>query len=183
MLVATVMSNIGLERHLATLGIGMHRTKVGDRYVVEQMRLLGANVGGEQSGHIILSDFTTTGDGLIAALQALAAMRRSGRPASEALTRFEPLPQVTRSVRVAASARPLDQEHVRRAISAAEAELGASGRIIVRPSGTEPVIRIMAEGENADALERMADDIGAAMAGAATPPLNGAQNPLMRLSA
>ncbi|WP_218014008.1 phosphoglucosamine mutase [Rubellimicrobium roseum] len=180
--VATVMSNIGLERHLAGLGISLHRTKVGDRYVVEEMRRLGANVGGEQSGHIILSDHTTTGDGLIAALQALAAMRRSGQTASKSLARFKPLPQVLRNVRVADGARPLDQERVRRAIDAAKSELGASGRILVRPSGTEPVIRIMAEGEDADLLARMADEIGAALVGVPAI-LRGVADPAVRLSA
>jgi phosphoglucosamine mutase len=179
LLVATVMSNIGLERHLSARGITMYRTKVGDRYVVEQMRRLGANLGGEQSGHIILSDYTTTGDGLIAALQAMAALRRSQLPASQALARFEPLPQIVRNVRINSGAFPLEDDHVRQAIQAGEAELGSSGRIIVRPSGTEPVIRIMAEGEDTTALARITDEIGAALRDIPAAVLNNTESSLM----
>lgn len=182
-LVATVMSNIGLERHLAKSGIEMIRTSVGDRHVVEHMRRIGANVGGEQSGHIILGDYTTTGDGLVAAVQGLAAMKRAGQPASEVLNRFDPLPQVMRNIRIAAGARPLDNVHVRAAIDTAEAELGKAGRILVRPSGTEPVIRIMAEGEDATALDRMADEIASAMTEVPGAVLNGSGHPLMQASA
>lgn len=152
-LVATVMSNLGLERHLAGLGIGLIRTRVGDRYVVEAMRERGCNVGGEQSGHIILSDCTTTGDGLIAALQVLAALCETGLPASAVLDRFVPLPQVLRSVRYDRGTRPLDDTAVRAAIAAVEADLAGTGRLVIRPSGTEPVIRVMAEGEDSTAVE------------------------------
>jgi len=152
-LVATVMSNLGLERWLAARGVGLERTRVGDRYVVEKMRAGGYNVGGEQSGHIILSDFTTTGDGLIAALQALAALIEDGRPASQALRLFEPLPQVLRSVRYDRAARPLEDAGVVRVIAAAEARLNGAGRLVIRASGTEPVIRVMAEGEDAAIVE------------------------------
>lgn len=144
--VATVMSNMGLERYLAQRGAALIRTKVGDRHVLEAMRARGCNVGGEQSGHVILSDFTTTGDGLIAALQVLSALSESGAPASTLLRVFEPLPQVLRSVRYPLAADPLASEAVRAAIAQAEAQLGVDGRLLVRRSGTEPVIRVMAEG-------------------------------------
>lgn len=164
---ATVMSNLGLERHLAHLGVGLVRTQVGDRYVVEAMRAAGFNLGGEQSGHIILSDFTTTGDGLIAALQVLAALKEAVAPASAVLRRFEPLPQVLRSVRYAAGARPLEAAPVRDAIAGVEQALGAAGRVLIRRSGTEPVIRVMAEGEDAAAVAAGVDAICAALADAA----------------
>ena len=182
-LVATIMSNIGLERHLADNGIELVRTRVGDRYVVETMRAHGYNVGGEQSGHIILSDHTTTGDGLIAALQALAVMLRSGRPASEALHRFVPMPQVMRNIRVAPGSRPLEQETVRQVIRDHETELGATGRIVVRPSGTEPVIRVMAEGEDRDRLEAIADAIGEAMTSAPVKSVTSSTTLFAKLSA
>ena len=166
-LVTTVMSNLGLERHLAGLGIGMIRTKVGDRYVVEAMRERGCNVGGEQSGHIILSDFTTTGDGLIAALQVLAALREAEAPASQVLARFTPLPQVLRSVRYDRSTRPLEKANVKAAIAAVEADLSGTGRLVIRPSGTEPVIRVMAEGEEAAQVEAGVAAICAAIEAAA----------------
>ena len=152
-LVATVMSNLGLERHLRDLGVGLLRTRVGDRYVVEAMRAHGCNIGGEQSGHVILSDFATTGDGVIAALQVLAALCESGAPASEMLARFTPVPQILRSVRYAEGTRPLDSARVRAAIAEAEAALGDGGRLVIRESGTEPVIRVMGEAEDGARVE------------------------------
>ncbi len=143
--VATVMSNLGLERYLAGLGLALLRTQVGDRYVVEAMRERGCNVGGEQSGHIILTDYATTGDGLIAALQVLAAIVEERRPASEAVHLFEPLPQLLRNVRFN-GVMPLELEPVKRAIREAETLLGGEGRLLIRKSGTEPLIRVMAEG-------------------------------------
>jgi phosphoglucosamine mutase len=157
-LVATVMSNLGLERHLSAQGLGLVRTKVGDRYVLEKMRGSGYNVGGEQSGHIILSDYGTTGDGLVAALQVLAELKRAGAPASEVLHRFEPLPQVLKNVRFAGG-RPLEEDSVKAVIAAAEAELAGTGRLVIRPSGTEPVIRVMAEGDDARQVETVVDRI------------------------
>ncbi|HUM08245.1 MAG TPA: phosphoglucosamine mutase, partial [Acidocella sp.] len=146
-IVATVMSNLGLERFLAGLGLTLTRTKVGDRYVAEAMREKGINLGGEQSGHVILSDFATTGDGLVAALQVLAVLVRSGKRASEACRVFAPLPQLLRNVRYA-GASPLGLPHIKTAITAAEERLGSTGRVLIRPSGTEPLIRVMAEGED-----------------------------------
>ncbi len=157
-LVATVMSNLGLERHLAAQGLGLVRTAVGDRHVLEKMRSSGYNVGGEQSGHIILSDYATTGDGLVAALQILAEVKRSGAPASEVLHRFEPLPQLLKNVRFAGG-KPLDDESVKAVIAEAEAELAGKGRLVIRPSGTEPVIRVMAEGDDLAQVERVVDRI------------------------
>jgi phosphoglucosamine mutase len=166
-IVATVMSNLGLERHLEALGIKLIRTPVGDRYVVERMRESGCNVGGEQSGHIILSDYTTTGDGLIAALQALAVIMQSGRPASEAGRPFQPLPQLLKNVRTGSVGAALDAPAVQRAIRDAEARLGPSGRLLIRKSGTEPVIRIMAEGEDATLIGHVVDSIADALGGIA----------------
>ena len=157
-LVATIMSNLGLERRLAKQGIGLHRTAVGDRYVVEKMRSLGCNLGGEQSGHIILSDYATTGDGLIAALQVLAAIVQTGKHASEVCRVFEPVPQLLRNVRFG-HGRPLETARVKRAIAAAEARLGKEGRLVIRNSGTEPVIRVMAQGEDESLLTGIVDDI------------------------
>ena len=157
-IVATVMSNLGLERHLAAQGLGLIRTGVGDRYVLEKMRSSGYNVGGEQSGHIILSDYATTGDGLVAALQVLAEIVRAGAPASEVLHRFDPLPQLLKNVRYA-SGQPLDDAHVKAAIADAEAELGTRGRLLIRKSGTEPLIRVMAEGEDAAQVEAVVDRV------------------------
>jgi phosphoglucosamine mutase len=157
-LVATVMSNLGLERHLAGLGIELVRTPVGDRYVLEHMRTHGYNVGGEQSGHIILSDYTTTGDGLIAALQVLAVVKRGDKPVSELCHRFEPLPQVLKNVRYQ-KGKPLDDAQVRSVIASAERKLGRGGRLIVRPSGTEPVIRVMGEGDDRGLVESVVDDV------------------------
>ncbi len=170
-IVATVMSNLGLERYLEGLDLRLHRTPVGDRYVVERMRAGGFNVGGEQSGHIILSDFVTTGDGLIAALQVMAVLVASDKPASETGRVFDPLPQRLRSLTVDAAAKPLDALGVQAAIRAAEAALGSAGRILVRKSGTEPVIRVMAEGEDeavvGAAIEQIIRAIEAAVAAAA----------------
>jgi phosphoglucosamine mutase len=150
-LVATIMSNLGLERCLGARGIGLHRTSVGDRYVVEKMRELGCNLGGEQSGHIILSDYATTGDGLIAALQVMAAIVETGKRASEVCRVFEPIPQLLRNVRFG-NGQPLETRRVRRAIADGETRLGAAGRLVIRKSGTEPVIRVMAQGEDEDLL-------------------------------
>jgi phosphoglucosamine mutase len=157
-IVATVMSNLGLERYLSARGLSLARTPVGDRHVSEYMRKHGFNVGGEQSGHIILSDFTTTGDGLIAALQVLAVIRRDGRPASEVCHRFEPVPQVMKNFRYR-EGRPLEDDKVRSVIADAEAKLNGGGRLLVRPSGTEPVIRVMGEGDDAALIESIVDDI------------------------
>ncbi len=156
--VATVMSNLGLERYLSGQGIALHRTAVGDRYVVEKMRSLGCNLGGEQSGHIILSDYATTGDGLIAALQVLAAIVESGRRASEVGRVFEPVPQLLRNVRFG-NGQPLQSREVQRAIAAGEARLGAGGRLVIRNSGTEPLIRVMAQGEDEALLASVVEDI------------------------
>jgi len=156
--VGTVMSNLGLERYLGSLGIELVRTPVGDRYVLEHMRAHGYNVGGEQSGHIILSDYTTTGDGFIAALQLLAVLKRSKKSVSELCHRFEPLPQVLKNVRYQ-TGKPLENAGVRSAIASAEKKLGRGGRLIVRPSGTEPVIRVMGEGDDKILVEAVVDDV------------------------
>jgi phosphoglucosamine mutase len=160
--VATVMSNLGLERYLEDIGLAMVRTPVGDRYVVDHMRKHGYNVGGEQSGHIVLSDFTTTGDGLVAALQVLSVVVGTGKPVSAVCERFERLPQVLLNVRYA-NGSPLDQDGVKKAIDAAQARLGASGRLLVRPSGTEPVIRVMGEGEDEALVNQVVGDIAEAV--------------------
>lgn len=165
-LVSTVMSNLGLERFLAGQGIDLIRTKVGDRYVLEQMRAGGYNVGGEQSGHMILTDYATTGDGTIAALQVLAALVRSGRPASELLHQFDPVPQLLKNVRFSGG-KPLDHADVQRTIAQAESELAGSGRLVIRPSGTEPVIRVMAEGDREDQVRDVVERICAAVEKAA----------------
>ncbi|WP_448586596.1 phosphoglucosamine mutase [Thermaurantiacus sp.] len=146
-IVATVMSNLGLEKYLEALDLGLVRTPVGDRHVLEGMRAHGCNVGGEQSGHLILADHATTGDGLLASLQVLAVLVADGRPASRVLRLFDPFPQLLRNVRVGGG-RPLEDPRVRAAIAGAEARLAGRGRLVVRPSGTEPVIRVMAEGED-----------------------------------
>jgi phosphoglucosamine mutase len=164
--VATVMSNLGLERHLTGLGLEMVRTPVGDRYVLEHMREHGYNVGGEPSGHIILSDYTTTGDGFVAALQVLAVVRKLDRPVSEVCHRFVPLPQVLRNVRYR-EGKPLEDATVRMAITAAEKRLDGLGRLIVRPSGTEPVIRVMGEGDDRILVEEVVDHIVSALGHAA----------------
>jgi phosphoglucosamine mutase len=157
-LVATIMSNLGLERCLTGQGIGLHRTAVGDRYVVEKMRALGCNLGGEQSGHIILSDYATTGDGLIAALQVLAAVVETDKRASEVCRVFDPVPQLLRNVRFG-QGKPLESRQVKQAIAEAEARLGSGGRLVIRPSGTEPVIRVMAQGEDDTLLASLVGDI------------------------
>jgi phosphoglucosamine mutase len=156
--VATVMSNLGLERFLEANGLELVRTKVGDRYVLEAMRERGFNVGGEQSGHIILSDYATTGDGLVAALQILASLVEEGRPASEVLHVFEPLPQLLKNVRFEGGA-PLEAEGVKAAIAEGEARLEGTGRLLIRKSGTEPLIRVMAEGEDQALVEQVVDSI------------------------
>ena len=146
--VATVMSNLGLERFLTGRGLKLERTAVGDRYVSQRMREGGFNLGGEQSGHMILSDFSTTGDGLIAALQVLAVMVETGRPMSALARQFDPVPQLLENVRFPRGARPMEAEAVKAAVAAGEARLNGSGRVLVRPSGTEPLIRVMAEGDD-----------------------------------
>jgi len=156
--VATVMSNLGLERFLGGMNLQLHRTKVGDRYVVEHMRAHGFNVGGEQSGHIVLSDFSTTGDGLLSALQVLACIKRAGRPASEVLRKFEPVPQILKNVRFSGG-KPLDSAPVKAMIEDARSRLGNSGRLVIRPSGTEPLIRVMAEADDPQLVEQVVDDI------------------------
>jgi phosphoglucosamine mutase len=157
-LVATVMSNLGLERFLSAQGLSLARTKVGDRYVVEHMRANGFNVGGEQSGHIILSDFSTTGDGLLAALQVLAEVKRAGKPVSEVCKVFEPVPQVLKNVKFK-SGKPLDDAQVKTAIADATSRLGNTGRLVIRPSGTEPLIRVMAEGDDARLVNAVVDEL------------------------
>jgi phosphoglucosamine mutase len=161
--VATVMSNLGLERFLGGLGLQLHRAPVGDRYVVEHMRAGGFNLGGEQSGHIILSDYVTTGDGLIAALQVLAVLIASDRPASEAGRVFAPLPQQLKSLRVVDGAQPLETAPVKEAIRAGEAALQGRGRLLIRKSGTEPVIRIMAEGDDEGLVLQVIDEVARAI--------------------
>lgn len=156
--VATVMSNLGLERHLAGRDLRLIRTPVGDRYVVEHMRDKGFNLGGEQSGHIILGDFATTGDGLIAGLQVLAAVVSEGKPASEVCRVFDPLPQVLKNVRYA-SGEPLEADSVMSAIAAAEKRLEGTGRLLIRKSGTEPLIRVMAEGEDEALIDGLVDEL------------------------
>jgi phosphoglucosamine mutase len=167
--VATVMSNLGLERYFNNLGLTMVRTPVGDRYVVEHMRKHGFNVGGEQSGHIVLSDFITTGDGLVAALQVLSVVVGTGRPVSEVCRRFEALPQLLQNIPYANGA-PLEHDAVRTAIDAGKARLGRGGRLVIRPSGTEPVIRVMAEGDNEDIVHQVVGDIAEAVRRAAQAP-------------
>jgi phosphoglucosamine mutase len=157
-IVATIMSNLGLERYLGELGLSLARTAVGDRYVLEHMREHGYNVGGEQSGHIILSDYATTGDGLIAALQLLSVVQRCDKPVSEVCHCFEPLPQVLKNVRHKGG-EPLKQNGVVGVIDDARRRLGNGGRLVIRPSGTEPVIRVMAEGDDRDLVERVVDDV------------------------
>ena len=160
--VATVMSNLGLERFVQSLGHKLVRTPVGDRYVVERMRADGFNLGGEQSGHIIMGDYSSTGDGLIAALQMLAVLVEAGKPMSEVGRVFAPLPQRLVSLRFAGG-HPLNDEGVQAAIRKAENALGQQGRLLVRKSGTEPVIRVMAEGEDATLVGRVVDDVAAAI--------------------
>ncbi len=165
-IVATVMSNLGLERYLKDQGLSLARTPVGDRYVVEHMRRHGYNVGGEQSGHIVLSDFTTTGDGLVSSLQVLACVVATGKPVSEVCARFKPLPQVLQNVRYL-SGKPLEDNRVQRAIEGAKQRLGEAGRLVIRPSGTEPVIRVMAEGDDEGLVNTVVGDIVEAVKAAA----------------
>ncbi len=162
--VSTVMANLGFERYLAGLDLKLIRTPVGDRYVLEQMLAQGYNVGGEQSGHIILSDFTTTGDGFVAALQVLAVVQKLGRPVSEVCHRFEPLPQILKNVRY--KGKPLEDPGVKLAIKDAETRLNGHGRLLVRPSGTEPVIRVMGEGDDRELIEDVVESVIAAVAAA-----------------
>jgi len=157
-IVATVMSNLGLERYLAGIGLTLERTKVGDRYVVEHMRAHGYNVGGEQSGHIILSDFSTTGDGLVSALQVLSVVKTLDQPVSQVCSRFEPVPQILRNVRYR-DGDPLARDVVVKAIDAGRDKLGRAGRLVIRPSGTEPLIRVMGEADDAQLLNTVIDDI------------------------
>ncbi len=157
-IVATVMSNLGLERKLAEDGIGLIRCQVGDRYVLEAMREHGCNVGGEQSGHLILSDHATTGDGLVAGLQVLAALVETRQPASVMLNRFDPVPQLLKNVRFNGGA-PLETDTVKASIASAEAELQGQGRLVIRKSGTEPLIRVMAEGDDPAVVQRLVDSI------------------------
>lgn len=166
-LVATVMSNLGLERFLQGQGITLHRTKVGDRYVVEAMRAQGFNLGGEQSGHIVMTDYATTGDGLIAGLQFLAEMVRTGKPASELSKNFDRCPQLLKNVRYTLGQEPLGAAAVQAAIAEAEARLAANGRLLIRKSGTEPLIRVMAECEDEALLEQVVDGVVAAVEQAA----------------
>jgi phosphoglucosamine mutase len=156
--VATVMSNLGLERFLTDTGLQLHRTKVGDRYVVEHMRAHGLNVGGEQSGHVVLSDFSTTGDGLVSALQVLACIKRSNKPVSELCRKFEPVPQLLKNVRFSGG-KPLESESVKAAIEDARNRLGGTGRLVIRPSGTEPLIRVMAEADDPKLVEAVVNGI------------------------
>ena len=166
-LVATVMSNLGLERFLQARGLALHRTNVGDRYVVETMRAGGFNLGGEQSGHIVMTDFATTGDGLIAGLQFLAAMADSGKRASDLAHNFDPVPQLLKNVRFAVGAEPLSAAPVRLAIAEAEARLGDRGRLLIRKSGTEPLVRVMAEAEDEALMREVVDGIVARVEAAA----------------
>jgi len=152
------MSNLGLERYLSDKGLNLARTKVGDRYVVEYMRANDFNVGGEQSGHIVLSDFSTTGDGLTAALQVLAEVMETGKPVSELCRQFTPLPQILRNVRYSHGT-PLDMPIVQEAIAEGETRLAKTGRLVIRPSGTEPLIRVMAEGEDEKLVSAVVSDI------------------------
>ncbi len=165
-LVSTVMSNLGLERFLGEQKLTLARTKVGDRYVVEHMRAHGYNIGGEQSGHIILSDFSTTGDGLLAAFQVLAEVVRSGKPVSEVCNLFAPVPQILRNVKFK-TGKPLEDTQVKSAMADAAAQLGNHGRLVIRPSGTEPLIRVMAEGDDENLVRRIVDDLCGLIAKAA----------------
>jgi phosphoglucosamine mutase len=163
----SIMSNLGLERFLAGLGLTTARTPVGDRYVSEHMREHGYNLGGEQSGHIIMTDYTTTGDGLVAALQLLAVLRKQDRPVSEVCHRFETVPQILKNVRTGNGARPLEKEPIRRKIDDASRKLGDRGRLVVRASGTEPLVRVMAEGDDRELISGVVDDLVAALKEAA----------------
>jgi phosphoglucosamine mutase len=165
-IVSTVMSNLGLEKYLNSIGLSLVRTQVGDRHVVEHMRQNGFNVGGEQSGHIVLNDYNTTGDGLIAALEVLAVLVQSGKKASEVCRLFDPYPQLLRNVRFG-GAMPLDAKSVKEAVKDGEARLGDTGRLLIRASGTEPLIRVMAEGEDENLIAEIVDNICVAVEQAA----------------
>lgn len=158
-IVSTVMSNMGLEKFLETKGLKLERTRVGDRYVMAKMRDIGANLGGEQSGHIIFNDYTTTGDGILAALQVLAAIAESNQPASKVLNAFEPWPQLLTNVKLDGKKNPLESDNIKKMISSYEKELGKNGRLVIRKSGTEPLIRIMAEGKDRKQIEKISDSI------------------------
>jgi phosphoglucosamine mutase len=162
-LVATVMSNLGLEHFLNDRGVQLERTNVGDRYVVERMRECGYNLGGEQSGHIVMTDYGTTGDGLMAGLQFLAEMIRADKPASALMHQFEPVPQLLENVRFAAGQTPLEDSHVIAAIAQAEADLARGGRLLIRKSGTEPLVRVMAEHEDSALMKRAVDSVVSAV--------------------
>ena len=167
---------------LAALGLTLVRTKVGDRYVVEEMRRGGYNVGGEQSGHVVLSDYATTGDGLLTALQVLSVVVQSGKPVSEVCRRFEPVPQLLKSVRYN-GVNPLESDAVKRSVDAGKARLGKNGRVVIRPSGTEPVIRVMAEGDDNGLVTEVVEEIAAsiercALAAGAGAAANGLGNPV-----
>lgn len=165
-IVATVMSNLGLERYLDRIGLSLARTRVGDRYVVEHMRAHGFNLGGEQSGHIVMADYSTTGDGLLAALEILSVVVGTGKPVSEVCHRFEPVPQILKNVRYSGG-KPLENDIVLKAIDSGRDRLGNSGRLVVRPSGTEPLIRVMGEGDDAGLVQAVVDDIATAVVQAA----------------
>jgi phosphoglucosamine mutase len=160
--VATTMSNLGLERYLEGRGLRLYRTQVGDRYVVEQMRRTGHNLGGEQSGHIIMTDFATTGDGLLAGLQVLAVVRAQDRPLSALGRVFTPLPQRLRNCRLNGG-QPLEEPSVQRCIEAAQLHLDGRGRLLVRPSGTEPLVRVMVEADDEDLLDRVLREVSDAI--------------------
>ncbi len=158
-IVSTVMSNMGMEKFLEGIGLKLERTRVGDRYVMAKMRDIGANLGGEQSGHIIFNDYTTTGDGILAALQVLAALVDNKKKASEALNVFEPWPQILKNVKITGKKNPLENDKVKKLIASAEKTLGKNGRLVIRKSGTEPLIRIMAEGKNKKQIEDISKKI------------------------
>ncbi|WP_158811476.1 phosphoglucosamine mutase [Beijerinckia sp. L45] len=164
-IVATLMSNLGLERYLGSIGLSLARTAVGDRYVLEYMRQHGYNLGGEQSGHIILSDYVTTGDGLVAALQVMALVKKRGRPVSEVCHRFDPVPQVLKNVRFE-SGRALPEEKIASVVAEGRVRLGSGGRLVIRLSGTEPVVRVMGEGDDFALVESVVDDVCEALAAA-----------------
>ena len=162
-LVSTIMSNLGLEKYMESIGLRMERTNVGDRYVVAAMQKLGCNIGGEQSGHIVLSDFNTTGDGLVAALQVLAVLTEKGRPVSNLFKSFEPFPQLLKNVRYSQGDEPLENNHVKQAINDGESSLNGNGRVVIRKSGTEPLIRVMVEGPDDNLINTVANDIVASV--------------------
>ncbi len=168
--VVTVMSNLGLERYLKSIGVGLVRTQVGDRYVSEAMRSDGYNLGGEQSGHIIMSDYTTTGDGLVAALQLLAVVKKLNRPVSEVCHRFERVPQILENVRVKSGGKPLENSRVKSLIDAARTRLAERGRLVIRASGTEPVVRVMAEGDDRGMIEEVVAELVSGLRDAGAAP-------------